>query len=79
MSVSDAAAYMVSSMKDVKLLYLKMVHVTCVAHGLYRVAGNVWMPLILRRITLNSEESIPKTRHLEEIIELRSKEGMRIE
>ncbi|KAL4135150.1 hypothetical protein QTP88_006793 [Uroleucon formosanum] len=36
--VSDAAPYMVKAGKNIKALYLKMEHVTCLAHGLYTVA-----------------------------------------
>ncbi|KAL4103450.1 hypothetical protein QTP88_018827 [Uroleucon formosanum] len=36
--VSDAAPYMVKAGKNIKALYSKMEHVTCLAHGLHRVA-----------------------------------------
>lgn len=36
--VTDAAPVMVAAMKGLKMLYPKMLHVTCVAHGLHRVA-----------------------------------------
>lgn len=36
--VTDAAPYMVCAMRALKLLYPKMIHVTCAAHGLHRVA-----------------------------------------
>ena len=36
--VTDAAPYMVKSMNGLKSLYPKMIHVTCLAHGLHRVA-----------------------------------------
>lgn len=36
--VTDAAPYMVCAMKALKVLYPKMIHVTCLAHGLHRVA-----------------------------------------
>ena len=36
--VTDAAPYMVKSMSGLKSLYPKMIHVTCLAHGLHRVA-----------------------------------------
>lgn len=35
---TDAAPYMVCAMKSLKVLYPKMIHVTCLAHGLHRVA-----------------------------------------
>lgn len=35
---TDAAPYMVATMGALKILYPKMVHVTCAAHGLHRVA-----------------------------------------
>lgn len=36
--LTDAAPYMNKSMRGLQLLYYKMVHVTCAAHGLHRVA-----------------------------------------
>lgn len=36
--VTDAAGYMLAAMDGLKLLYPKMIHVTCLAHGLHRVA-----------------------------------------
>lgn len=39
--VTDAAPYMVCTMKSLKLLYPKMIHVTCLAHGIHRVADFV--------------------------------------
>lgn len=39
--VTDAASYMVKAGKCLQSLYPKMVHVTCAAHGLHRVAENV--------------------------------------
>lgn len=36
--VTDAAAYMLSAMSSLRVLYPKMLHVTCLAHGLHRVA-----------------------------------------
>ncbi|KAF0723495.1 Uncharacterized protein FWK35_00031639 [Aphis craccivora] len=36
--VSDAAPYMVKSASVIKVFYSKMVHITCLAHGLHRVA-----------------------------------------
>lgn len=39
--VSDAAPYMVKSASVIKVLYSKMVHITCLAHGLHRVAEEV--------------------------------------
>ena len=35
---TDVASYMVKAMKGLKVLYPKMTHVTCLAHGLHRVA-----------------------------------------
>lgn len=35
---TDAAPYMCKAMKGLQVLYPKMIHVTCVAHGLHRVA-----------------------------------------
>lgn len=39
--VSDAAPYMVKSASVIKVFYSKMVHITCLAHGLHRVAEEV--------------------------------------
>jgi len=36
--LSDAAPYMVKAGDTLKVLYTKMVHVTCTSHGLHRVA-----------------------------------------
>lgn len=36
--LTDAAAYMLSAMNSLKVLYPKMVHLTCLSHGLHRVA-----------------------------------------
>jgi hypothetical protein len=36
--ISDAAPYMVKAGKGLKLLYSKMIHLTCLAHGVHRVA-----------------------------------------
>jgi hypothetical protein len=36
--VSDAAPYMIKAAKALQLLYPKMIHVTCLAHALHRVA-----------------------------------------
>lgn len=38
---SDAAPYMILAMQSLKVLYPKMIHVTCAAHGLHRVAEYV--------------------------------------
>jgi hypothetical protein len=39
--VSDAAPYMIKALKALQLLYLKMIHVTCLSHALHRVAEEV--------------------------------------
>ncbi|KAL4125966.1 hypothetical protein QTP88_010198 [Uroleucon formosanum] len=39
--LSDAAPYMVKAGKGIKIIYSKMEHVTCLAHGLHRVAEEV--------------------------------------
>lgn len=36
--VTDAAPYMCSAMNSLKVLFPKMIHLTCLAHGLNRVA-----------------------------------------
>lgn len=36
--VTDAAAYMIAAMGSLKVLFPKMLHVTCLAHGLHRLA-----------------------------------------
>lgn len=38
LGMTDAAAYMISAMRSLKTLFPKMLHVTCFAHGLHRVA-----------------------------------------
>lgn len=38
LAATDAAPYMTCAMKALKVLYPNMVHVTCAAHGLHRVA-----------------------------------------
>ena len=35
--VTDAAPYMLKAAKGLKMLYPRMVHLTCLAHGLHRV------------------------------------------
>jgi hypothetical protein len=39
--LSDAAPYMVKAGKTIGALYSKMVHVTCLAHGIHRVAEEI--------------------------------------
>jgi len=39
--LSDADPYMIKSVKSIKTLYSKMIHTTCLAHGLHRVAETV--------------------------------------
>jgi len=41
LSVSDAAPYMIKAAKALQLLYPKMIHVTCLARVLHRVAEEV--------------------------------------
>lgn len=36
--LTDAAGYMLSAMGSLKILYPKMLHLTCCSHGLHRVA-----------------------------------------
>lgn len=36
--LTDAASYMISAMNSLRILYPKMLHLTCLAHGLHRVA-----------------------------------------
>lgn len=36
--LTDAAAYMIAAMRSLRVLYSKMLHLTCFAHGLHRVA-----------------------------------------
>ena len=35
--VTDAAPYMCSAMRSLKVLYPNMIHLTCLAHGLHRL------------------------------------------
>lgn len=39
--VSDAAPYMVKAGKSIQTFYSKMIHVTCLAHGLHRVCEKI--------------------------------------
>jgi hypothetical protein len=39
--VTDAAAYILKAAKGLKMLYPRMVHLTCLAHGLHRVAEDI--------------------------------------
>jgi len=39
--LTDAAPYMIKAGNGIKCLYTKMVHVTCMAHGLHRVAEEI--------------------------------------
>jgi hypothetical protein len=39
--VSDAAPYMIKAGKSIEVLYSKMVHITCVAHGVHRVTEEI--------------------------------------
>ena len=39
--VTDAAPYMIKAGKGLKMLYPKMIHVTCLAHAIHRVAEEV--------------------------------------
>lgn len=39
--VSDAAPYMIKAGKAIRIFYPKMIHVTCMAHGLHRLAETV--------------------------------------
>ena len=39
--LTDAAPYMVKAAKGLQVLYPKMIHTTCLAHALHRVAEDV--------------------------------------
>jgi hypothetical protein len=39
--VTDAAPYMLKAGKGLKMLYPRIIHVTCPAHGLHRVAEEI--------------------------------------
>lgn len=39
--VTDAAPYMCKAFSSLKVLYPKMIHLTCLAHGLNRVAEHI--------------------------------------
>ena len=39
--VCDAAAYMTKAANGLKVLFPKMVHITCLAHGLHRVTETI--------------------------------------
>ncbi|XP_055307944.1 uncharacterized protein LOC129572062 [Sitodiplosis mosellana] len=38
LALTDSASYMLAAMKGLQILYSKMLHVTCLSHGLHRVA-----------------------------------------
>lgn len=40
--LSDAAPYMKKAGTTIKALYCKRIHITCIAHGLHRLAKNIW-------------------------------------
>jgi len=39
--ISDASPYMVKAERAICVLYSKMVHVTCVAHAIHRIAEEI--------------------------------------
>jgi hypothetical protein len=39
--VTDAAPYMLKAVKGLKMLYPRMIHLTCLAHGFHRVAEEI--------------------------------------
>jgi hypothetical protein len=39
--ISDAAPYMIKAGQGLRLFYPHMIHVTCLAHGLHRVAETI--------------------------------------
>jgi hypothetical protein len=39
--IADNAPYILKAAKGLKMLYPKMVHLTCLAHGLHRVAKEI--------------------------------------
>lgn len=39
--LTDDAPYMVKSAKTLKVFYTKMIHVTCVAHAMHRIAEEI--------------------------------------
>jgi hypothetical protein len=39
--ISDAAAYMIKAGTNLKIFYEKLIHCTCVAHGLNRIAETI--------------------------------------
>lgn len=39
--LSDAASYMIKADRAYKVLYLKMVHVTCLAHAMHRISEDI--------------------------------------
>jgi hypothetical protein len=41
LSVTDTALYMLKAARGLKMLYPRMVHLTCLAHGLHRVAVEI--------------------------------------
>ena len=41
MILTDAAPYMKASANSLKVLYPRMIHLTCLAHGLHRIAETI--------------------------------------
>lgn len=39
--ITDAASYMLKAAKELQLLFPKMIHLTCLAHGLHRIAEEI--------------------------------------
>jgi hypothetical protein len=60
--VTDAASYMKKAAKNLKATYTKMVHVTCLCHGLHRVAEKIYSKYLLaKQVVSNVREAIEKS------------------
>lgn len=56
MFVSDAASYTVNASKNIKVVCSKMEHVTCLAHGLHRVAEEMREHFLKVAILISNEK-----------------------
>lgn len=59
---TDAAPYMVAAMQSLKVLYPKMIHVTCAAHGLHKVAELVRVNFdVVNKLISNVKKTFTKS------------------
>lgn len=56
--VTDAVPYMVKAGKKLKLFYKNMIHITCLVHGLHRIAEEVRLHFLLVDQMISSVKKI---------------------